>query len=241
MQDRWLFLFMAKLPKLDNWEKSELVQHEKFVADFLKRAREDLAKHPVYVRSPRWQELLNRLEEAFRKRTCPPDIDLLLAGIAEDDYRPPKVREYINAMDRTPRNYWQAISPELLQACETGLFYVKPLAFCYLLPAYLRVFIQRQYYLSEDSAFFLLGYRPEDCGRERLAPLSPAERAVVTDIVNERRCEALFDDIDLFDSHLLPWEYEQMLAENPAADKHDRYHFAERMATEYAERTGYLG
>lgn len=232
---------MVKLRTLNDEEKGELAHHEKFIADLLKIAREDLAEHSINVSTPRWQELLYRLEEAFRKRTCPPDIDLLLAGLAEDDYLPPKVREYINARDMTPRNYWQSISPELLRACEDGLFYVEPLAFCYLLPAYLRVCIQRSRYLFHDSVFFLLCYDPADRGAKRLAPLSAAERAVVTDIVNERRCEALFDEKDLFEAELLPWEYEQMLAENPAADKHDRYHFAERMATEYAERTGYLG
>lgn len=234
---------MAKLPTLDKWEKSELERHEKFVSGFIRESRELLAEHPIRELTPRWQDLLNRLEAAFRTRTCPPHVDLLLAGLAEDDYRPQKVKVHINANDPTPRHYWQGISPELLRACEDCLSYLEPLAFCYLIPAYLRLIIQRPYYLCTDSIFFYLCYKPDDGGRKRLAPLSPAEREVVTDILNERRCEALFDDVDIFDSDLLPWEYEQMVAEcaEPQPVRYyDKYHFAEKMALEYAEKTGFL-
>ncbi len=231
---------MSKLPTLDAWEKEELALHEKHVAWGLNKGREELAAHPIRELSARWHDLLNRLEEVFRTRTCPPHVDLLLGGYAEDDYRPVKVKAHINARDTTPRTYWQAIRPELLWACEDCLSYLEPAAFCYLLPAYLRVSIQRPYYLPADSIFFHLCYEPMSKGKVQLAPLSNAERNVVTDIINERRCEALFDDIDLFHSDLLPWEYEQMLAENPRAERHDKYHFAEKLALDYAERTAFL-
>ncbi len=231
---------MSKLPTLDAWEKEELALHERAVAHGLNLGREKLAKYPIRELSPRWLDLLNRLESAFRTRTCPPRIDLLLGGYAEDDYRPKKVKEHINARDATPRTYWKAICPELLWACEDCLSYLEPEAFCYLLPAYLRVVIQRPYYLPVESIFFHLCYDPMGKGRVQLAPLSNAEREVVSDIVNERRCEAIFDDIDLFDSDLLPWEYEQMVAENPQATWHDRHHFAENFALDYAERTAFL-
>ena len=231
---------MAKIPAFDKWEKQQLADHEKWVAVFLQNGKNKLAEHPVGELSERKLSLLSRLEEAFRKRKCPPNINLLLGGLAEDDYRPDTVIRYINATDPTPRNYWQSITPELLHACEDCLSYLEPVAFCYLVPAYLRLTIERPYYLCSDSIYFHLCYDPADKGREQLAPLSAAEREIVTDIMNERRCHQLFVE-EIFDRDLLPWEYERYLTEGgDADDKRALRAFAENLAIEYAERTGFL-
>ena len=91
---------------------------------------------------------MRRLEKAFRKRTCPPNINLLLGGDAVDSYYSPACVAEINKHDRTPRNNWQNIAPELLHACSYCLPYLEPQAFCYVLPAYLRVMLERPYYLE---------------------------------------------------------------------------------------------
>ena len=231
---------MAKIPAFDKWENQQLADHEKWMARFLKQGKDELAKYPVGELSERKLSLLSRLEAAFRKRKCSPNINLLLGGMAEDDYRPEKVIQYINATDPTPRNYWQSIAPEWLYACEDCLSYLEPEAFCYLLPAYLRVTIERPYYLCTESIFFHLCYHPADKGRAQVAPLSTEEREIVTDIMNERRCHQLFVE-EIFERDLLPWEYERYLSEGgDVDDKRALRTFAENLAVEYAERTGFL-
>lgn len=228
---------MSRLPALNNFEKSELADFEEYVAKSLQRGRDVLAQYPVCLLTPRKTALLTRLEEAFRKRICPPHINLLLGGLAEDDYMPPKPLQHINTKDSTPRNYWPTIRPELLRTCEDCLSYIEPEAFCYLLPAYLRLTIERPGYLCYDSVFFHLCYEPCDRSCRLLAPLSSSEKEIVTDILNERRCEQLFNDDFFEDKNLLPWEYERFVAEGQALSPRD---FAENLALEYAERTGFL-
>lgn len=228
-----------KLPSLEQCEKNELAEHEEWLAHSLKSWREELANYTPPDLSPRNRDLLMRLEEAFRKRTCPPRIDLLLGGVAEDDYRPPRVIERINATDPTPRNYWQAITPELLYACEDALAYVEPVAFCYLVPAYLRQCLQNPG-LGNHTIFYYLCSSDLIWSKRRVEPLTAAEREIVTHIVNERRCEQLFSE-RLYDDGLLPWEYDCFLAEGrDPADKHTIAEFAEMLALAYAEETGFL-
>ncbi len=230
---------MAKLPTFDKWENRQLADHEKWMARYLQQGKDELAKHPVGELCERKLSLLSMLEMAFRTRKCPPNINLLFGGMAEDDYRPEKVIQHINATDPTPRNYWQSIGPELLYACEECLSYLEPVAFCYLLPAYLRVTIERPYYLCNESIYFYLCNEPGSKGRERVAPLSAEEREIVTDIMNERRCHQLFVE-EILDSDLLPWEYERYLAEGgDVDDKRALRTFAENLALAYAERTGF--
>ncbi len=221
---------------LNAWETEQLAAHRQLVSDLLAIAREELPKHPL-TQAPRRLALAASLLETFHKRCCPAGISLLLGGLADDDYRPPKVIDYINAEDSTPRGYWPSISVELLRACEDSLAYLQPLAFCYLLPAYLKLWLERPGYLCTESIFFHLCYEPEGKGKAQLMPLSQAERDIVSDIVNEYRCQAVFSDFDLLESGLLPWEHVRRQAES--SDTSD-YEFAEFLALEYAERTHYL-
>lgn len=228
-----------KLPSLEQCEKNELAEHEAWVAHSLKSWREELANYSPPDLSTRNRDLLTRLEEAFRKRTCPPRINLLLGGVAEDDYRPPRVIERINATDPTPRTYWQAISPELLYACEDALAYVEPVAFCYLLPAYLRQCLLNPG-LGNQFIFNFLCSGDLTGSKRRVEPLTAPEREIVTHIVNERRCEQLFSE-RLYDDGLLPWEYDCFLTEgSDPSDKHALAEFTEMLALAYAEESGFL-
>ena len=227
---------MAVHHTLNAWETEQLTAHRQLVSDLLAIAREELPNHPL-TQEPRRLALSARLLEAFRKRSCPAGVSLLLGGLADDDYRPPKVIDYINAEDSTPRGYWPSISAELLRACEDSLAYLQPLAFCYLLPAYLKLWLERPDYLCADSVFFHLCYEPDGKGKEQLSPLSQAEQDIVSDIVNEYRCHDVFSDLDLLYPGLLPWEHVRRLTESPDTSEVE---FAEFLALEYAERTGYL-
>ena len=213
--------------------KSELKSFEQYIQGCLNRAKGELAKYPRTQRSVRSDALVLRLVDAFSKRTCPKDMYLLLAGEAADDYGHSEIVNVINRRDRTPRNYWQAISPEMLWACEDALPALEPEAFCYVLPAFLRVMMERPYYLDEDKVLFYLCYKPESVGAELLAPLSSAERDVVTDALNEMRCWAVFvEEVDV-DSFMLPWEHQRYLSEGSAMSPRQ---FCELLALEYAHK-----
>lgn len=217
--------------------KSELAHFERYHQGFLSKAKSELQRHPGGQRSERTAELVSRLETAFRMRTCPPNINLLLGGDAVDSYYSPACVEEINKYDRTPRNNWQEISPELLYACSYCLPYLEPVAFCYVLPAYLRVMLERPYYLEEDSILFHLTYEPASSAISRLAPLTPDERLIVTDILNELRYFAEFVEEVGVESYMLPWEYERYTAEAPDISPRQ---FCERLVLEYAQQNNLL-
>ena len=154
-----------------------------------------------------------------------------------DSYYSPACVEEINKYDRTPRNNWQEISPELLYACSYCLPYLEPVAFCYVLPAYLRVMLERPYYLEEDSILFHLTYEPASSAISRLAPLTPDERLIVTDILNELRYFAEFVEEVGVESYMLPWEYERYTAEAPDISPRQ---FCGRLVLEYAQQNNLL-
>ena len=218
--------------------KSELAHFERYHQGFLNKSKAELERYPRIGRSERSAELVRRLEKAFRKRTCPPNINLLLGGDAVDSYYSPACVAEINKHDRTPRNNWQNIAPELLHACSYCLPYLEPQAFCYVLPAYLRVMLERPYYLEEDSILFHLTYQPDSSAVILLAPLSQEERDVVTDVLNELRYFAEFVDEVGVDSYMLPWEYERYASEAPDIS---RRQFCERLVLEYAQQNNLLG
>lgn len=217
--------------------KSELAHFERYHQGFLSKAKSELQRHAGGHRSARTAELVSRLETAFRMRTCPPNINLLLGGDAVDSYYSPACVEEINKYDRTPRNNWQEISPELLYACSYCLPYLEPVAFCYVLPAYLRVMLERPYYLEEDSILFHLTYEPASSAISRLAPLTPDERLIVTDILNELRYFAEFVEEVGVESYMLPWEYERYTAEAPDISPRQ---FCGRLVLEYAQQNNLL-
>lgn len=214
--------------------KSELARFEKRIQGYLNRGKAELLKYPIKLRSPRCADIVQRLGNAFRKRICPKNMNLLLAGEATDDYYNEQfIAEVINRLDRTPRDLWQAISPELLWACSDGLVALEPEAFCYVLPAFLRVMMERPYYLDEDKVLFYLCYKPESEGIKRLAPLSDEERDVVTDALNEIRCWAEFVEEVGVDSYMLPWEYRRYLDEGSGMSPRQ---FCEHLTLEYAHK-----
>lgn len=217
--------------------KSELAHFERYHQGFLSKAKSELQRHTGGHRSARTAELVSRLETAFRMRSCPPNINLLLGGDAVDSYYSPACVEEINKYDRTPRNNWQDISPELLYACSYCLPYLEPVAFCYVLPAYLRVMLERPYYLEEDSILFHLTYEPASSAISRLAPLTPDERLIVTDILNELRYFAEFVEEVGVEFYMLPWEYERYTAEAPDISPRQ---FCERLVLEYAQQNNLL-
>lgn len=227
---------MGRLPSLSEWEKKELAEFDEYLGKCVQRGRDELPNYPIRELNARQHDLLLRLEEAFRKRKCPADATLLVGGLAVDDYCSGRLLQYINMRDTTPRQYWPSIAPELLRACEDCLAHVGAEAFCYLLPAYLRLVLQRPGYFFADSVFVYLG-----CRAEVLAPLSAAEREIVTDIVNEHRCEQLFGDGICVDRGLLPWEREYLLATgHDLSDKEELFRCLENFALEYAEKSGFL-
>lgn len=210
-------------------EKMDLTRHEEILAHLLEWADEELRKHPTAELCPRQAELLQRLHHAFADMQCPTAARLLSAGLADDDWRAPRAVEYINATDETPRDNWQALSPQLLRACEDGLFFLDGPAFRYVLPAYLRQYLLRPDYMCKDSIFFLLDYNHSG---EKLLPLTPDQRSVVQDVLLEFRCREQQINGDVSDT-LLPWEYERCRSENPDISP---WTYAGNLAMEYAER-----
>lgn len=212
-------------------QQSDLERHREVLAKLLRIADDELTQHPAAVLCPRQAALLQQLESAFAGQSCPPGESLLRGGLAEDDYRHPAVIDYVNATDTTPRNNWQAISPQLLQACEDALFFMESPAFCYVLPAYLRQYLLRPGYMCVDSIFYLLDYNR--CN-DKLDCLTTDQRSVVQDILNEYRCRQQKINGDIDDT-LLPWEHEQLLQQNKETTP---WTFAGNIALEYAERHG---
>ena len=215
-------------------EKSQLAAHKELLQKLLRIAEEELPNHPAVELCPRQADVLNALETAFAKQSCPPKLCLLTGGLAEDDYRPPRVVDYINATDTTPRHDWRSLSPQLLRACEDSLCYLDSAAFCYVLPAYLRQYLLRPDYMCTDSIFFCLDYSRS---AERLQGLTAAQRDAVERVFNEYRCREIFLRESEGEEYLLPWEHARY---ESVADEMSPWTFATNLALEYAARNGML-
>ena len=215
-------------------EKSQLDAHKAQLHELLCIAADELPNHPAVELCPRQAELLKALETAFAKQSCPPKVCLLTGGLAEDDYRPPRVVDYINATDTTPRHDWRSLSPPLLRACEDSLCYLEPAAFCYVLPAYLRQYLLRPDYMCTDSIFFCLDYSRS---ARRLQGLTAAQRDAVERVFNEYRCREIFQRECEGEEYLLPWEYERYLL---VSEEMSPWTFATNLALEYAASNGLL-
>ena len=212
-------------------EQADLAAHEEILDSLLRTADELLPQHPEQALCPRQAALLERLEAAFAGLSCPPGISLLCGGLAEDDWRAPRVVEYINTTDETPRHDWKALTPQMLRACEDSLFFIEAPAFCYVLPAYLRQYLLRPDFMCMDSIFHCMDYA---CKGQYLIHLSPGQKAVVQDVLNEFRCREQQINGDVEET-LLPWEYERYRQEGGDASP---WTFAGNQTLEYAERHG---
>lgn len=212
-------------------EQADLAAHEEILAELLRTADEFLPQHPEQELCPRQAALLERLEAAFAGLSCPAGISLLSGGLAEDDWRAPRVVEYINATDETPRHDWKALTPQMLRACEDSLFFIEAPAFCYVLPAYLRQYLLRPDFMCMDSIFHCMDYA---CKGQYLLSLSPEQKAVVQDVLNEFRCREQQINGDVEET-LLPWEYEHYRQEGGDTSP---WTFAGNQTLEYAERHG---
>lgn len=214
-------------------DKADVARHEALLAELLQIAEHVLAENPQVELCPRQVALLERLESAFAGQNCPPGISLLSGGLAEDDYRSPAAIRYLDAVDTTPRHDWRALAPQLLRACEDALQYLEPKAFCYVLPAYLRQYLLRPDFMCTDSIFFVMSHTLWD-SREKLALLTPEQRSVVQDVMNEYRWREQTINGDCDDS-LLPWEYDCYRSEESDVSAHT---YAGNLALEYAMRFG---
>lgn len=217
--------------KLTTEEQSDLAGHEEILAKLLSIADEELQQHPERELCPRQSALLVRLKTAFAAQSCPPGTSLLSGGLAEDDWRAPRVIEYVNSTDDTPRDNWKALTPQMLRACEDSLCYLDAPAFLYVLPAYLRQYLLRPDFMCTDSIFFCLDHTRK--GRF-LTSLTPEQKAVAEDIFNEFRCREQQRNGDV-DEALLPWEYERYLQEGGDISP---WTFAGNLTLDYAERHG---
>lgn len=139
--------------------------------------------------------------------------------------------EYINATDETPRHDWQALTPQMLRACEDSLFFIEAPAFCYVLPAYLRQYLLRPDFMCLDSIFHCMDYA---CKGQYLLSLSAEQKAAVQDVLNEFRCREQQINGDVEET-LLPWEYEHYRQEGGDTSP---WTFAGNQTLEYAERHG---
>lgn len=222
--------------KLTNSAKEQLAAHQKRLSHWLQQAEEQLRLHPEVELCPRQAALLERLEQAFAGQVCPPGLSLLRGRLAEEAWCESAVVDYINYADDTPRTDWRSLSPQLLHACEDALFFVEPPAFCYVLPAYLRQYLLRPDFMCCDSIFLCMSHQSNnpEYHRDRLAPLTAAQKAVVEDVYNEYCWREMQNNGDCEDS-LLPWEYERYLLEGGDASA---WTFAGNLALEYAGRSG---
>ena len=222
--------------KLTPSEEAELAAHQERLSSWLRQAEVRLAECPAVELCSRQAALQERLEGAFAGQVCPLGLSLLSGGLAEDAWCAPQVVDYINLTDTTPRTDWRSLSPQLLHACEDSLHFVPPAAFCYLLPAYLSQYLLRPDYMCCDSIFFCLSHHLNDptYQADRLALLTPEQKAVVEDVFNEYRWREMQLNGDCDDT-LLPWEHERYLREGGEASA---WTFAGNLALEYAERSG---
>lgn len=217
--------------KLTPEEETDLARHEAMLEELLNIADEELTGHPENKLCPRQTALLQRLESAFEGMECPPGISLLNGGLAEDEWRAPRVVEYINKTDETPRNDWKSLTPQMLRACEDSLHFLEAPAFCYVLPAYLRQYLLRPDFMCTDSIFFCLNHIHKG---QFLLSLTPEQQSVVEDVFNEFRCREQQRNGDV-DEALLPWEHKRYLQEGSGISP---WTFAGNLTLEYAERHG---
>lgn len=214
-------------------DKADVARHEAQPVELLHIAALVLVENPQVELCPRQVELLAQPEVAFAGLSCPSDICLLSAGLAEDDYRSPRAINHINIADSTPRNDWRAISPQLLRACEDALVYLEPPAFCYVLPAYLRQYLLRPDFMCTDGIFSCMSHTAL-YSREKLAPLTPAQRFVVEAVMNEYRLREQKISGE-YQEDLLPWEFDLYLRQGNDVSS---WTFAGNLALDYAVRMG---
>ena len=182
---------------------------------------------------PRQAELVERIGSAFADVGVGADTTLYLSGAAEDDYLPESFQAFLRAHEE--RQHWQRIPADVLFCLHDCFYYLEPEGVRFLLPAYMVADLQ--YPSAGWSRDFGLEYALFSCWPgERLDLLNAAQRACVTDYVNEKRLEEApeWDGSASSDwRNLLPWEDADRRATCQAKEA---YLYAEDQLITYCQR-----
>ena len=182
--------------------------------------------------SPSQEALTERIRSAFAGLRVGDDTLLYLSAEATDFYYiGDKQLERLCKLE--VRDDWQQITPDLLAAGNAGFAFMDAEGFRYLLPAFMvNTLLYPQLHLSDESLSFYI--TDEKIAKEKLALLNDAQRACVSDFVNEMRLAEMRRDSDLiYWDALLPWENDQRVATAPRTYCKS---FAEDMLLRYCEK-----
>lgn len=185
------------------------------------------------VLCPRQAALVERIRSAFAKVGVGDRATLYLSGAAEDSYLPEGYQAFLRAHEE--RQDWQRIPADVLFCLHDCFYYLEPEGVRFLLPAYMVADLQ--YPSAHWSRDFGLEFALFSCWPgERLDLLNTAQRACVTDYVNEKRLEEVpeWDGSASSDwRNLLPWEDADRRATCQAKEA---YLYAEDQLITYCER-----
>lgn len=184
---------------------------------------------------PRQADLVARIRTAFAKVGVGADATLYLSGAAEDCYLPEAYQAHLRAHEE--RRDWQRIPAEVLFCLHDCFPYLQAEGVRFLLPAYMVADLE--YPAAHWSRDFGLDHALfSSRAGESLALLNEAQRACVTDYVNEKRLEEApdWDSAPFYDwRNLLPWEEEERQTSSPDQAP---YLYAEDQLLRYCEKHG---
>ena len=218
------------------------LESDPFVAEGIHRfwgcilpLREKYAGIQPTVLPPRLAGLVGRIRAAFAGVDVGEDTTLYLSGAAEDSYQPEAYQAHLRAHEE--RQDWQRIPPAVLFCAHDCLCYLQAEGVRFLLPAYMVADLQ--YPAAHWSQDFGLNYALfSTWSGEKLEQLNEAQRACVTDYVNEKRLEesAGWDSVPFYDwRNLLPWEEAARQINTPGQAPHL---YAEDQLLRYCEKHG---
>lgn len=182
---------------------------------------------------PRQAALVERICTAFAGVGVGADTPLYLSGAAEDDYLPESYQAFLRMHEE--RQDWQRIPADVLFCLHDCFSYLEPEGVRFLLPAYMVADLRHPTaHWSSDYGlqFALFSSWPGT----RLNVLNDAQRACVTDYVNEKRLEEApeWGDVPFHDWRtLLPWEDDALRATEPGKYP---YRYAEEQLLNYCQR-----
>ncbi len=221
----WIEAFTERLHKSipSRWPKKGFphVQDQASMREFIGRVRSHMYAYEkekaenVLPSTPEIDRLLTEIDEAFAEAGDEGAPYLALAGEALDGSYFPEMLDILSGHE--VRGNWRAIPHCLLYACDCCLSFVEPLAYRFLLPAYMRFSLLNDY--SPDMTAHLAADRELlDYRLNKFSHFDARQCEVVTRYMNWHRQH----DGASFDlGWLLPWEMKAYLTQDEHSSPQD--------------------